>query len=170
MAPAVVMPPEELRLQFRPTPLRVLFIGESRPAGGTFFYAANSRLFEAVRSAFEAACPEPIGEQQQFLIDFQRAGCYLIDLCPEPVNHLPTRERRRRRREAVPALAGTLAELRPLAIICVMASIRPQVENALRVAGLTDLPTTYLPFPAMGHQQQFHDGLVVAITGLLLCP
>jgi hypothetical protein len=35
---------ESLRQSYRPQQVRVLFVGESPPAGGTFFYRANSNL------------------------------------------------------------------------------------------------------------------------------
>nr|MBC8193829.1 hypothetical protein [FCB group bacterium] len=36
---------EDLRQAFKPPKVEVLFIGESPPAGGTFFYNGNSKLY-----------------------------------------------------------------------------------------------------------------------------
>jgi hypothetical protein len=54
------MPPplaERARRRCRPVDVRVLFIGESPPSGGTFFYFANSALYVATKEPFEAAIP-----------------------------------------------------------------------------------------------------------------
>jgi hypothetical protein len=41
------MTTEVLRGRYRPDVIRVLLVGESPPAGGTFFYAANYNLYRA---------------------------------------------------------------------------------------------------------------------------
>ncbi len=43
---------EELRLRYRPKKVGVLLVAESRPAGGTFFYAGNSNLVRYTEQAF----------------------------------------------------------------------------------------------------------------------
>jgi hypothetical protein len=35
----------ELRARYRPTKVRVPFVGEEPPASGTFFYAGNSQVY-----------------------------------------------------------------------------------------------------------------------------
>src|SRR5687767_7532298 len=44
-------PREQLRLRYRPRDVQLLFVGESKPASGTFFYQADSHLYRAVREA-----------------------------------------------------------------------------------------------------------------------
>jgi hypothetical protein len=83
-----------LRKLFRPPKVNVLFIGESPPAGGTFFYQADSRLYQRTRAAFGRAFGRSMPEGAEFLREFQRLGCYLEDLCAEPVNRLPKRASR----------------------------------------------------------------------------
>ncbi|MCD4665605.1 MAG: hypothetical protein K8R68_10070 [Bacteroidales bacterium] len=41
------------RKKFKPVTIRILFIAESPPVGGTFFYNENSNLFYAVKLGFE---------------------------------------------------------------------------------------------------------------------
>jgi len=50
-----------------------------RAAGGTFFYRANSKLYDATREAFETAVPA-LRREDDFLAAFQRLSCYL-DTC-----------------------------------------------------------------------------------------
>src|SRR5580693_4965629 len=96
---------EELRKNFRPDRITTLFVGESAPESGKFFYSGNSGLFRAMQKAF--------GGRPTFLEDFKRSGFYLDDLVLTPVNKLERRERSRRRQEAVPELAKRLAEYKP---------------------------------------------------------
>lgn len=44
---------QEIRNKYRPKEITLLFIGESPPSGGTFFYNGNSILFQYTREAFE---------------------------------------------------------------------------------------------------------------------
>ncbi len=86
-----------LRRQYKPEDARVLFVGESPPTGGTFFYEGNSVLYYATEEAFLKALPEIKGKS--FLDSFKELGCYLDDLGLEPVNRLPDPDKRRERRD-----------------------------------------------------------------------
>ncbi|MBF8290850.1 MAG: hypothetical protein HW391_1818 [Chloroflexi bacterium] len=83
-----------LRSRYRPAGVRVLFVGESAPAGGTHFYLANSNLFRATREAFGLGLDLPSPpDGSAFLEWFQGLGCWLVDIAERPVNRLPTVER-----------------------------------------------------------------------------
>ena len=82
---------ERLQLTYRPDRVRLLFVGESPPAGGTYFYSANSDLYRATWSAFEQARPQ--WKDTEFLEAFKASGCYLTDLCKMPINQFETPER-----------------------------------------------------------------------------
>jgi hypothetical protein len=45
---------EHLREQFRPSPVELLFVGESLPASGRFFYRRDSGLFRTIKSCLHA--------------------------------------------------------------------------------------------------------------------
>jgi hypothetical protein len=154
----LVAPPDEheaVRDDFRPERVKVLLIGESRPSNGTFFYRGDSRLakytWEAIgrehRSVFE------------FLRHFQSRGCFLMDLCREPVNHLPAEKRKIARMKGEQTLQQYLRDVRPLAIIVVMKGIVEHVERALKAAGLGVVPRHVVPFPAQGHEREYVAGL-----------
>jgi hypothetical protein len=91
---------EVLRAEFRPQRIKVLFIGESRPVNGTFFYLGDSRLARYTREAMG----DERGSLYTFLKRFQSLGCYLLDLCSEPVNGLAPTERRNARKHGVQTL------------------------------------------------------------------
>jgi hypothetical protein len=145
---------ERTRRTYTPEELRVLFIGESPPSGGTFFYDANSILYFATREAFLAAAPR-LGTRASFLDTFQRLGCYLEDLSLRPIDKLPKPEKRRAREAAVPGLARRLRGLAPRLVVVVVKGIRPQVDDALDRAGLGAVPCEALPFPGQWHRADY---------------
>jgi hypothetical protein len=123
---------EQLRRSFRPESVRVLFVGESPPAGDTFFYQKDSSLYRYTRDAFSTACGVAFGGSSSGFLDFyRRCGCYLDDLCLEPVNQLGYRERGKRCKEAVPDLAQRIKRTRPQAVIAVKSTLRNRVEQAV---------------------------------------
>lgn len=161
----VADPYEETRQQFRPARTRVLFIGESRPANGTFFYLGNSNLATYSCQAFRPA-GAPALEMSDFLRQFKKQGCYLVDLCPHPVNQLPRMRRRAERENGEEPLARVIAELQPLSIVVVMTGIARNVMRSVRRAKLQDVPVYVLPFPAMRHQHAYVERLRAALAEL----
>lgn len=151
-------PYEQKREGFRPTKVKVLFVGESRPANGTFFYEGDSNLAKYTCEAFSPA-GGPMPEISVFLRQFKAKGCFLVDLCPHPVNRLSRVERRKARRQGEVPLAKVMADLRPLAIIVVMRGIAGNVEQAILLARLSGVPVFVLLFPAMGRQRAYVAGL-----------
>jgi len=141
-----------------PDDLRVLFIGESPPTGGTFFYDANSILYVATREAFLAGVPA-LRKRANFLDAFRLLGCYLEDLSVQPIDKLPKAARQRARREAVPALARRLRGVSPRVVVVAVKGIRPQVSTALDLADLAAVPCESLPFPGQWHRDEFVTSL-----------
>ncbi len=153
---------ERTRRGYAPDELRVLFIGESPPTGGKFFYDANSVLYFATREAFIAAIPT-LAKRPHFLEAFQRLGCYLDDLSLRPIDKLPKREKLRARDAATPALARRLKGLTPRLVVVVVKGIRPQVHQVLGRVGLEDVPCEALPFPGQWHRADY----VAELTALV---
>ena len=162
---------DELRARYCPDDVRVLFVGESPPAGGTFFYAADSKLYFATKHAFERALPGC--DPGRFLQSFQSLGCYLDDLCLQPVNHLKLtvpaqkRERLRKRVEGEQSLALRLRNTNPAAVVLVMSGIQENVRRAAAAAGVLDRPFFVLPFPGRPeHAARFDRDLQAALREL----
>lgn len=137
----------------------MLFVAESPPAAGSFFYAADSELYRATRDAFEAGL-SPWEGSGPFLSRFAALGCYLDDLCLEPVNHLTERadgswqRRLKARRDGEPRLAETLAGLRPAVIVVALKGIEPNVSRAAAVAGCGDTERHSLTYPSRWHRHR----------------
>ncbi len=118
---------ERLRRRYRPTEVRLLFIGESPPASGRFFYQGDSGLYRAIRNVFHAAYPSIAGAD--FLPLFQASGCYLIDACLEPVDRLDRVSRRAACQAGERSLSRNIAKLQPRAIVTLLRSIQDNVER-----------------------------------------
>jgi hypothetical protein len=150
---------ERLRQRHRPDHVRILFVGESPPASGRFFYQADSGLYRAVRDAFLTAFP-PL-KKTEFLDSFRSLGCYLVDLCGEPVDKMPRQARRSACRFGEVRLARTIRTLRPKIIVTVVRSINRNVRKAEDQAGWAGLRLE-LPYPGRWHRarMQFTRQLV----------
>ena len=159
---------EKLRRKYRPEPIKVLFIGESPPHQGTFFYSGDSFLYKYTCDAFEKAYGKVWHTHENFLAFFKESGCFLEDLSKEPINHLTKTaqqraQRRRERRQGAKSLAVDLPHLQPRAIIGVMRGIRGNIRWALRGAGVGVGEQLYLPFPNWGRQRRFVHELCAAL-------
>ena len=153
-----------LRARYRPSSTRVLFVGESSPAGRTHFYRADSHLYRATREAFglglNVAAPP---EGDAFLAWFQAFGCWLVDLAERPVNRSAATERTRGVDAGIPALARTIREVQPARVLVVLRRIAPAVRRAARMAGIDDRNIDVLPFPT----RQWRAIYVQQLAGIL---
>ncbi len=122
----------------------MLFIAESPPASGRFFYRGDSGLYRAMREAFQIADPS-IGDET-FLAAFQAAGCYLIDLCAEPVDALDSKSRQAAHRAAEASSSKAIAQMRPSTIATLLRSIEGNVASAISGANWSGR-VIHLPYP-----------------------
>ncbi len=110
---------EEIRRSYRRDSVSVLFVGESPPSGGTFFFCENSRLFTHTVVAFRDAFGLRPSDPKRFLSLFKHAGCYLDDLSLTPLNHLDNSHRRKARRRAMTGFRQRVESVHPQAVVCV---------------------------------------------------
>jgi hypothetical protein len=103
---------EQLRDQYRPARLEVLFVGESPPDPGAnerrFFHAPTLRidnLYCGVAQGLYGKHPKvDLTDKPAVLRRLQTDGFWLIDAVDQPVNHLPPGPRRAAITAAVPQL------------------------------------------------------------------
>lgn len=141
---------EAIRKTFRPKRVRTLFVGESAPRSGKFFYRGDSGMRHYMESVMESV----LGESDDFLNAFKRHGWYLDDLVLTPINHLTPSERKARCRNAQSKLANRIAEYQPEAIVCLLSRIEKFVWAATIASGSTARFYS-VPFPGNGHQKRF---------------
>lgn len=157
---------ERLRQKFRPAAVRLLFIGESPPASGRFFYRRDSGLYRAMREAFQVI--DPSITDSTFLTVFQESGFYLFDLCPEPVDHLSATERRDACRRAEGNLSRVIDRLQPAMIATLLRSIESNVLASIAAAHWRG-SVLHLPYPGRWkhHREAFLRELVPTIRSLV---
>jgi hypothetical protein len=142
---------ERLRRRHRPAHVRILFVGEAPPASGRFFYQRDSGLYRAVRKAFLDALPTLPADD--FLDWFRALGCYLVDLCGRPVDHLSKKSRGKACRAGEPRLTRSLRQLRPEIVVALVRSIADNVKRAERRAAWSGVHIE-VPYPGRWHQHR----------------
>ncbi|MCK1498656.1 hypothetical protein [Bradyrhizobium sp. 188] len=153
--------PETIRASYRPDPITTLFVGESAPASGDFFYYGNNAMLRHMQRATEAA----LGGGDDFPRRFKSYGWFLDDLVLTPVDKLAPSERRAKCLAATNSLRDRIATYRPLAVVSMLVSIKRIVEAAAKAAG-SNAPVYGVPFPGMGQQARFHREMVEIIPML----
>ena len=126
---------EQVRLNYRPNTINVLFVGESPPPSGkTFFYAGNSILFDFWKSVFSEFFGKTWSSPESFLRWFQEQGCYLDDFLsnPLPKNRYAKEELRNiLLPNSVSLFAKKLQAFKPKVVIVVIKSIDSYVHKAI---------------------------------------
>lgn len=152
---------ERIRKAYRPRRITTLFVGESAPHNGTFFYCGDTMMLRQMRAAVEDA----FGPSANFLAAFKSYGWYLDDLVLEPVNQLRRSERRTKCSRAESNLAERIANYKPSAIVSLLRSIDWIVQRAAISAGIGQ-PIIPVPFPGMGQQARFRAEMAAIIPKL----
>src|SRR5450432_715081 len=155
---------DTIRESFRPERITTLFVGESAPYSGDFFYVGNTHMLQYMRSAVEGSY---LGKRSgDFLERFKALGWYLDDLVLEPGNHLGKSERIAKCREAQQSLADRIAKYQPQAIVSLLLFIKPFVDAAAIKAESAALRHA-VRFPGMGQQKHFKDDMALLVPLLL---
>lgn len=146
---------ESLRKQYKPDKIKVLLVGESRPHGNTFFYSADSNLYNYMKEAFQTFYGEHFHGSNEFFSFLKERGVYLDDLCLEPVNNLSSAEKNNKRDQYVDSLANRIKEYKPEAIVIVLKGIQKNVQNAIVTSKQRIDFIEAVSFPACGQQGRF---------------
>lgn len=150
---------ERLRNRYRPADVRLLFVGESAPASGQFFYRGQTAITRYTCQAFERAFSRRFVDDDEFLAFFQLSGCWLDDVSHVPVDRLAPRDRNAVIRDALEDFSARLRSCSPTEIVVVLRRILPVVRRAADQAGVNAVVHP-LPFPGFHWQGDFEDGLV----------
>jgi hypothetical protein len=153
---------EAVRASYRPKWIKTLFVGESAPHSGKFFYIGDTAMLRYMRRAVDLA----LGESDDFLESFKVYGWYLDDLVLTPVNKMAKPERKAKCLGARKSLADRIVEYQPEAIVSLLLFIKPFVDEAAKIASC-DVPRYAVPFPGMGQQARFQTAMASLIPKLL---
>lgn len=147
---------EAVRRRYLPKRITTLFVGESRPESGKFFYCGNTPLKRHMQDAMETA---GLGRNGDFLECFKAYGWYLDDLMLIPIDKLSRAEREKQCRHARSNLAARIEQYQPSAIVSLLRRIEADVEAAATAAG-NNAPRFAVPFPGNGQQSRFREEMV----------
>ena len=148
----------DLRQQYKPQKINVLFIADAPAAGSRFFYRKNSELFKAVKSAFTQVFGE-FADKDEFLNFYRDFGCYLDNICLVPVKHLSPKEQNEERRRGIPSLAERIAEMQPRLIIITMKAIEKYALEAISLSKAGSIEkVASIPFP-LGSMTNFNNSI-----------
>jgi hypothetical protein len=154
----------ELVARYRPSVCRILFVGESSPAGGTHFYRADSNLYRATYQAFgRGLSVARVPEGTDFLEWFRDLGCWLVDLADRPIDDLAETERSAAVAAGIPRLALLLRQVRPERVVVVVRRVASAVRAAAAEAGFDEHAIDVLPFPV----RQWRPAYVEQLAGIV---
>lgn len=120
-----------------------------------------------MRGVFVATFPAL--RNADFLDSFRDLGCYLVDLCGKPVNHLGRAQRRQACLDGEVRLSRIFKQLQPIIVITVVRSIAANVRRAQQQANWTGLHLE-LPYPGRWrrHQREFAEALAPVLLKKLM--
>lgn len=157
---------ENLRNHYKPNKVEVLFVGESRPQGGNFFYQGDSALYRETKKAFDEFFEEDIFTLNRF----KNWNCWLYDISESPVNGLSDYERKALIHLNIPKLNDTISKLKPKTIIiCKKKFVEPEIRGSIIMENYCEGESIFfLPFPGYGNQKKYRECLVRVLRGISL--
>jgi len=157
------------RIKYKPSKVNVLFIAESPPSSGGYFYAEKTigkdHLFRETMKALEfwpIHRPMRKGcDKRRMLNEFRSIGFFLIDTCEIPVDRLQSRERRLSTVQGALTLPRRVRSIDPDRILIVKKTVFKPARQVLSDAGFENriLNTKPLPFPSHGNQRKYRTML-----------
>lgn len=149
-----------LRKKYLPKRIATIFVLESPPASGKYFYNPKGRVSEPLFSAMMKIIKIKPLNKLVGLMAFQKAGYIIVDSTYSPVNHLTNARRNNVIRNDYPHLVSDLKKLskklRPR-IILVKANVCRLLENWLLKDGFNVINKgVVIPFPAFGKLNKFY--------------
>ena len=159
---------ERLRYSYLPNKIRLLFIAESPPASGGFFYnpktIGRDYLFAETMRGLGLWPDHRVMlkdfDKRSLLKQFQSMGCFLIDSSHTSVDKLKNRERNSRVLRQIPRLLHEIERLKASRIVIVKKNVfmlvRPELEKRHLAAILNK---KFMPFPSHGHQPEYRRRL-----------
>ena len=155
----------QIRQQYQPEAVQIIFITEAVQPENVFFYHKNSNVFRAVKEAFSQVFGA-FASSADFLAFFKENGCYVDYLCPEMSNGLPPEVRQKVRTAGIQPLSERLALMQPKVVITVMKVLEKEVGEAVALSETTSVQySKAIAFPA--HSKTNADKCTKALIEIL---
>jgi len=150
-----------IRKKYLPSKLNLLFILESPPVSGNYFYDETGKSTEPLFSAFMKFLSYNPTDKKDGLEHFKSNGYFLVDATYKQVNKLKGKIRDYTILSDYSSLIDDLETLSPkknVPIILVKANICRMFDERLTERGFKILNKgIIIPFPSHGHQKMFHS-------------
>ena len=157
---------ETARANYKPEGrVKFLFVGESRPKSGQFFYIDNTQLYSQTKETFELLIQDFSRKK------FQELGCWLYDVCLEPINQYNEKDPEERAikqkiiRKYIPQLKRTIEKLNPEYIIVVKKGLFGKEVFPEILSMANNIRAFNLPFPNCGNQKKYREQLFNILEG-----
>jgi hypothetical protein len=156
-----------LRNKYIPKNLKIVFVLESPPASGKYFYDKNGRVSEPLFSAMMKLLEFEPQDKREGLKYFAESGYFLVDATYEPVNTLKGKNRKDKILENYPNLFADLRKFcvsKQIKVILVKANICRLLKQRLLDDGFNVLnQDEIVPFPSTGWQNRFQEAVSLLI-------
>ena len=150
----------KLRNRYRPRRIRAVFLLESPPVSGKYFYEERGRTSEPLFRAMMGLLDLAPASKPEGLRQFQNAGYLLVDAVYYPVNGMSYSLRDATISRNVPNLVRDLRQLgigRLTPLVLVKTNVYRLLNRPIVAHGFNVLNGgTPIPFPSHGWQKKFH--------------
>ena len=142
--------------------MKLIFVLESPPKSGVYFYDPEGRTTEPLFSAMMKIVDCEAATKQEGLAVFSHKGFFLVNATYNPVNHI--NNNRERNKAILSDLPELIQDLKRnignprVKIVLVKANICRLLEEPLKKAGFSVMNNgMVIPFPSHGNQNKFHQ-------------
>lgn len=161
----------DLRAKYRPAKIKLIFVLESPPTSGNFFYDPAGKVTDPLFSAMMKMIGHEASSKEDGLTAFAHKGFFLVDATYRPVNHI--KNQKRRNRAILSDLPDLILDLKDIIesqqdkinIVLVKANICRLLEERLMAVGVNVINNkTVIPFPSHGNKERFHENIRKVLT------
>lgn len=161
-----------LRQKYLPEKTKLIFLLESPPVSGKYFYDPGGRTSEPLFAAMMKLINCQPVTKAEGLAEFARQHNVLVDATYSPVNHIKNEKRRNEEiLRDLPALIDDLKKIigrRRVKIILVKANICRMLEQPLKAVGINVINNgVIVPFPSNGQQSNFFTAMNKILKALI---
>ena len=156
----------DLRVKYQPATIKLIFILESPPTSGNFFYEPSGKVTEPLFSAMMKIIGHKASSKEDGLAAFASKGFFLVDATYRPVNQI--KNQKKRNQAILSDLPDLILDVKgiiesqqdEISIVLVKANICRLLEERLMAMGMNVINhNTVIPFPSHGHQKRFHENM-----------
>jgi hypothetical protein len=160
----------QIRNRYHPENVKLIFILESPPISGKYFYDSEGAISEPLFSALMKLLNYQPKDKEDGLQFFKSEGYLLVDATYKQVNNLKGKERDETILSDYDYLVSDLENIcsdKEVPIIIVKANVCKLLDHRLSEKGFNIINKgAIIPFPSHGQQNKFHTFALGILDGL----